>query len=44
MGDHLLTNFTDDRQSTLSLGVMRFVFWSTAAMAAMLTALFLLHH
>jgi hypothetical protein len=44
MGDHLLTNFDNERQSTPTLGIMRVVFWSTASLAAMLTALFLLHH
>jgi len=41
MGDHLLTS-SDDRQSTLALGVLRLFLWSSASVPAVLTTLFLL--
>jgi hypothetical protein len=44
MGDHLLTDFHDERESGVTLGVVRVVLASIAALAATLTALFLLHH
>lgn len=44
MGDHLLTNLSDERQSDLALGVMGVVLTTAASLAAVLTALFLLHH
>jgi hypothetical protein len=44
MGDHLLTNVDDDRQSSFALGVMRAVLGSAALLAATLTMVFLLHH
>jgi hypothetical protein len=43
MGDHLLTNLRDERQSDLALRVMRIILSSVASLAAVMTALFLLH-